>query len=312
MKVSVVGAGAVGGQLAFVLALKQYRQISLIDTAEGLARGKAMDIMQSEPVWCFPGTVEGSSDYSIMEGSSAVVITAGSPRKPGMTREDLFNINYSIIEQVCSNIKKYAPGAVVIVITNPLDIMTYAAWKDTGFDSSRVMGMGGMLDSARYRYFISEVAGCAPDEAEGVVVGPHGESMIPLSGARAAGKPLEEIVGEKAALRVKEKTAGGGKEIVSLLKSGSAHFAPAAAAAEMMDAVFEDSGRAMPACVLASGLWDLPEVYIGLEAKIGREGVKELVKSDISQDDLQLLKGAADKLYKKLEELGITDSDGGK
>ncbi len=312
MKVAVIGAGAVGGQLAFVLALKRYRQIALIDTAEGVARGKAMDIMQSQPVWGFPGTVEGSEDYAIMEGSSAVVITAGSPRKPGMTREDLFNINYSIIDRVCSNIKQYAPGAIVIVITNPLDIMTYAAWKATGFNSSRVMGMGGMLDSARYRYFIAEAAGCAPDEAEGVVIGPHGESMIPLDGARAAGKSLEEIVGEKASLRVKEKTAAGGKEIVSLLKSGSAHFAPAAAAAEMLDAVFNDTGRVMPACVLASGLWDLPEVYIGLEAKIGREGVKKLVKSDISEGDLKLLKEAADKLCKRLEEIGISDSDGKK
>lgn len=309
MKIGIVGAGAVGGQTAFALALKKYRDIALVDIAPGLAEGKAMDIMQSEPVWGFPGKVAGGSDYSLLEGSSVVVITAGSPRREGMSRDDLFKVNYSVMESVCESIKEYAPGALIIVVSNPLDLISYAVRKLSGFDSSRVMGMGGVLDSARYRYFISRFTGCAPDEAEGMVIGPHGAGMIPLSEAFSAGKSVEKAFGKRTAEKIKEHTGAAGKQIVSLLKDGSAFFAPASAISKMIDAISKDKGEILPVSVMASGVWGLPPVYIGLPAKIGRTGVKEVVEKEISNKDLNLLRAAADNIYQRLGELGLAGDE---
>lgn len=278
MKISVVGGGAVGGQLAFLLALKNYPEIRLIDIKEGLAEGKALDMMESAPLLGFTGKVSGHTDIGALEGSDIVVMTAGISRKPGMSRDDLIGINLDIVRGVSEKVRELAPKSVLILVTNPLDITSYAAWKYTGFPPERVMGMAGVLDSARYRYFIAEKAGVIPSDVEASILGPHGDKMVFSPDASAEGKDIRDILSEDDILNMQSRARQGGREILDLLKDGTAYYAPAASAARMVDAILNDSEDVLTASVLARGAFGLPEVYTGLPVILGREGIRKIVE----------------------------------
>jgi len=300
MKISIIGAGSVGGQLAFCLALKNYSEIILVDIDDSLAEGKALDIMESAPIWGFKGKVKGTGDYASVADSDIVVITAGKARTPGMTREDLLHINSSIAGKICGEVKKYAPEAIVINVTNPLDVITYAVFKNSGFPASRVLGMAGVLDTARYRYFISEETGVFPLETEALVLGPHGNSMVVTDRASVSGRSLSEVLDGDKILELKERARNGGKEVVELLKTGSAYFAPSASVMKMIEAIAKDTKEILPCCVFSEGKYGLEEVFIGLPAKLGKSGVEEVIEAEISADELKQLQQTAAELKKTI------------
>jgi len=305
MKISIIGAGSVGGQLAFCLALKNYSEIILVDIDDSLAEGKALDIMESAPIWGFKGKVKGTGDYASVADSDIVVITAGKARTPGMTREDLLHINSSIAGKICGEVKKYAPEAIVINVTNPLDVITYAVFKNSGFPASRVLGMAGVLDTARYRYFISEETGVFPLETEALVLGPHGNSMVVTDRASVSGRSLSEVLDGDKILELKERARNGGKEVVELLKTGSAYFAPSASVMKMIEAIAKDTKEILPCCVFSEGKYGLEEVFIGLPAKLGKSGVEEIIEAEISADELKQLRQTAAELKRTINGLNL-------
>jgi len=308
-KVTVVGAGKYGSTTVQRLAEADIAdEIVMIDIVEGLPQGLALDMNQSRPVVGYRTLVTGTNDYADTAGSDVVVITAGLPRKPGMSRMDLLGVNAKIVSDVTKNIAAVSPDAVIIVVTNPLDQMTTLAADVSGFPKHRVIGQAGMLDSARFAHFISEAARADILDVEAVTLGSHGDTMVPVpSLCSVAGRPLSEVLDEEQAEALIDRTRKGGAEIVGLLKTGSAYYAPSAAAAAMVKAVLTDSGDEMPVCAWMEGQYGIEGVYLGVLARIGAGGVREIIEAELTADEVAGLSEAADAVRAKvadLEQLG--------
>lgn len=289
-KVSIVGAGNVGASTAMYLAQRNLCDIMLIDIVPDMPKGKALDLSQAGPLLNYDLKVEGTDDMSAMAGSDMVVVTAGFPRKPGMTREDLINKNAEIVGPVAENIKKHAPKAFVLIVTNPLDIMTFHAWKITGFPPNRVFGQAGILDSIRFRTFVGWELGVSPVDVQAMVLGGHGDTMVPLpSYTTVAGIPITELIPPERIKAISDRTRDGGGEIVKLLKTGSAFYAPAAATVEMVEAVLTDRKRLVPASAYVNGQYGLKDMYIGVPVVMGAGGIEKVIELKLGKDDLAAL-----------------------
>ena len=306
-KVTVVGAGFYGSTTAMRLAeYNIFEEVVLTDIVEGKAEGLALDMNQSRPVEGFETLVVGATTtadgggYEAIAGSDIVVITAGLPRKPGMSRMDLIEVNAKIVRSVAENVARYAPDAVVIVVSNPLDEMTALTQLATGFPHNRVIGQAGMLDTARFSHFVAEKLGKPIASVETLTLGSHGDTMVPVpSRCKVDGQPLSELLSADEIEELVVRTRNGGAEVVALLKTGSAYYAPSAAAARMAKAVAEDSGAVMPVCAWVDGEYGIDGVYLGVEAEIGREGVRRIVTTDLSADELAALGEAAEAVRAK-------------
>lgn len=306
-KVTVVGAGFYGSTTAMRLAeYNIFEEVVLTDIVEGKAEGLALDMNQSRPVEGFETRVVGATTtpdgggYEAIAGSDIVVITAGLPRKPGMSRMDLIEVNAKIVRSVAENVAQHAPDAVVIVVSNPLDEMTALTQLATGFPHNRVIGQAGMLDTARFSHFVAEKLGKPIASVETLTLGSHGDTMVPVpSRCKVDGQPLSELLSADEIEELVVRTRNGGAEVVALLKTGSAYYAPSAAAARMAKAVAEDSGAVMPVCAWVDGEYGIEGVYLGVEAEIGREGVRSIVTTDLSEDELAALGEAAEAVRAK-------------
>jgi malate dehydrogenase len=304
MRVTVVGAGFVGATTAMRVVQKGLAEVVLIDIIEGLPQGIALDMKQSSPVEGFEPLITGTNDYADTAGSDVVVITAGLPRQPGMSRMDLLGKNAGIVRSVVDQVKDGSPGAIVIVVTNPLDEMTFLAAEASGFPKHRVMGMAGVLDSARLRFFIAEELGVSPSSVEAITLGSHGEAMVPLPRhATVEGKPLAELVDDETQERLFERTRDAGAEIVGLLKKGSAYYGPSASVAQMVNAIAGDTKEVLPVCAWTAGEYGISDVYVGLPARLGRGGVEQIVEMDLNDDELAKLREAAEGIRAKCADL---------
>jgi malate dehydrogenase len=301
VKVTVVGAGFYGSTTVQRIAEAGYAdEVVMTDIIEGKPQGLALDMMQSRPIEGFETRIVGSNDYGPTEGSDVCVITAGLPRKPGMSRMDLLEVNAKIVGDVTRQLIAASPDAVIIVVSNPLDEMTALAAKVAGVDTARVMGQAGMLDTARFKHFVSEKTGVSPLRIEAMTLGSHGETMVPVpSQVTVDGKPLTEALDQAAIDEVVQKTRDGGAEIVGLLKTGSAYYAPSSAAAKMVEAVVKDTGEVMPVCAWVDGEYGIKDVYLGVPAKLGRAGVIEVVELPLADDEVDALRTAADAVRAK-------------
>ncbi|MCB9963315.1 MAG: malate dehydrogenase [Rhodospirillales bacterium] len=293
-KIGMVGAGMIGGTLAHLAGLKELGDVALVDIAEGTPQGKGLDLAESSPVEGFDCHYTGSNEYSVLEGSDVIIVTAGIPRKPGMSRDDLIGINTGIIKTVGENIKKYAPGAFVIVITNPLDVMVEVMQRATGFDPKKVVGMAGVLDSARFRYFLAEEFGVSVEDVSAFVLGGHGDSMVPLVRySTVAGIPLPDLVAMGWSTQEKidaivDRTRNGGGEIVALLKNGSAYYAPASSAIAMAESYLKDKKRVLPCAAKLSGQYGVNGLYIGVPVVIGKNGVEKIIEIKLSPEEQKM------------------------
>jgi len=285
-KVTVFGAGNVGATCAYQLADRNVADVTMIDIVEGMPQGKALDMAQCGAIFDFDAKITGSNDPADVKGSDVVVITSGIPRKPGMDRMDLLKTNAGIIQSVCGAVKQHAPDAIVIVITNPLDIMSFVALKTTGFRRERVMGMAGVLDAARYRRFIAWECGCSVRDVNAMVLGGHGDQMVPLPRfSTVNGITITELIEPDRIDAIVQRTRKGGGEIVKLLKTGSAFYAPAGSAALMCEAILGDTGHIVPVCAYLEGEYGYEGFHLGVPAKLGREGVKEIIELDLAPDE---------------------------
>ncbi|MBI1308334.1 MAG: malate dehydrogenase [Proteobacteria bacterium] len=297
-KIALIGAGQIGGTLALLAAEKNLGDVVLFDVMEGTPQGKALDMSQAGAVEGFSYAIKGTNDYADIKGADVCIVTAGIPRKPGMSRDDLVATNTTIVSQVAEGIKKFAPGAFVIVITNPLDAMVYVMQKVTGFAPEKVVGMAGVLDSSRFVYFLSEKLGVSMKDIKTFVMGGHGDSMVPMVRYTSiAGIPLPEFVKMKK-LTQKElddmvvRTRGGGGEIVNLLKNGSAFYAPAASAISMAQAYLHDEKRLLPAAAYCDGEYGIKGLYVGVPTIIGAGGVEQILEVELSADEEEMLESS--------------------
>ncbi len=308
-KISVIGAGNVGATTALRLAEMELGDVVMVDIVEDMPQGKALDLMESAPVIGFDVNVVGTNGYDETEGSDIVVITSGVPRKPGMSRDDLLSINAKIVKEVTERVVAASPGCILIVVSNPLDAMTYLAHKVSGFPRERVMGMAGVLDSARFRAFIAMELGVSVDNIHAFVLGGHGDDMVPLARyTTVAGVPITELMPAERVEALIQRTRQGGAEIVKLLKTGSAYYAPASSTAEMCEAILKDKKKILPACVLARGEYGLEDVFCGLPAKLGAggvEGIFEIELADEERESLHRSAGHVKELCERIHELGV-------
>ncbi len=295
MKVTVVGAGNVGATCANVIAHKELcNEVILLDIKEGVAEGKSLDMWQTSPINLYDTRIKGcTNDYAQTEGSDVVVITSGLPRKPGMSRDDLIATNAGIVRSVTENIVKYSPNAIIIVVSNPLDVMTYCAFLTSGFPSSKVFGMAGILDTARYRAFLAEALNVSPKDIQAVLMGGHGDTMVPLPRyTTVAGIPVTEMIDTEKLDAIVERTKKGGGELVNLMGT-SAWYAPGAAAAQMVEAIVRDQKRIFPCCAWLQGEYGMKDIYLGVPVKLGRNGIEEVIQLDLNNDEKELLKNSA-------------------
>jgi len=307
MRVTIVGSGFVGATAAMrVLQKGLADDVVLIDIVEGLPQGLALDMRQSAPIEGFEPNVRGTNDYADTAGSDIVVITAGLPRQPGMSRMDLLQKNAGIMRGVVGQVAEHSPQAILVIVTNPLDEMTFLAASVSGFPKERVMGMAGVLDSARLRSFIAEELGVSPTKVEAMTLGSHGDAMIALPRhATVDGKPLPELVDDATLQGLFQRTRDGGAEIVGLLKKGSAYYAPSASIAEMVNAIAGDTKRILPVCAWATGQYGISDVYVGVPARLGKAGVEEIVELDLNDDELHALREAAEGIRTKCRDLRL-------
>lgn len=293
-KIGLVGAGMIGGTLAHLAGLKELGDVVLVDVADGIPQGKGLDLAESSPVEMFDARFSGGTDYSILKDSDVVIVTAGVPRKPGMSRDDLIGINSGIIKTAGEGIKKHAPNAFVIVITNPLDAMVGIMQKVTGFDPKKVVGMAGVLDSARFRYFLAEEFDVSVEDVTAFVLGGHGDSMVPLVRySTVAGIPLPDLVQmgwttQEKLDKIVQRTRDGGAEIVALLKTGSAYYAPASSAIAMAESYLKDKRRVMPCAAQLNGEYGVKGLYIGVPVVIGKNGVEKIINIKLSADEQKM------------------------
>lgn len=303
-KVTVVGAGFVGRTAAMRIAQRGLANVCLVDIIEGWPQGLALDLRHSAPIEGFEVDVVGTNDYKESADSDVVVVTAGLPRQPGMSRMDLLGKNAQIVGEVSELIAEHSPGAVVIVVSNPLDEMTYLTATKTGFPRERVMGMAGILDSARLGAYIAEELKVSPLSVEAMTLGSHGEQMVPLPRqATVDGRPLTELVDAETLERLYERTRNAGAEVVSLLQKGSAFYAPSAAVAKMTHAVLGDTKEVLPVCAWVTGQYGISDVYVGVPARLGRGGVEEIVELDLDDTETEQLRAAAEAIRAKCDEL---------
>jgi malate dehydrogenase len=304
-KVTVVGAGNVGSNTARRIAEDDLADgVVMIDIVEGLPQGLALDISQSAPIEGFEARVVGTNDYADTAGSDVVVITAGLPRQPGMSRMDLLEKNAEIVSGVTKQIAEHSPDSIIIVVSNPLDEMTYLASVVSGFAKERVMGMAGVLDSSRLRYFIAEKLDVPPTSVEAITLGSHGEQMVALPRhATVQGKPLPELVDEQTLEELFARTRDAGAEIVGYLKKGSAFYAPSSSVSAMVNSILADANETHPTCAWTTGQYGISDVYLGVPAKLGRGGVTEIVELDLNDDEMTKLREAAEAIRGKCNEL---------
>ncbi len=303
-KITVIGAGNVGATCAFVLAQKKLGDIVLLDIFEGFAKGKGLDMSQGAQILNYDGKITGTSDYADISDSDVVVVTSGFPRQPGMSREDLIGKNAEIITQVGSGIREYAPDSVIVMVTNPLDLMTYHMQKVTGFPYHRVIGQAGILDSARMTHFIAQEIGCSNEDVQAMVLGGHGDTMVPLPRyTTVGGIPITQLLDQDTIEAISERTANGGGEIVKLLEKGSAFYAPGSAAAIMAESVVKDRKRLLPCSAHLSGQYDLDDIYIGVPVILGKNGIEKIIELELEDSELESLQGSANFYKEQLHEL---------
>ncbi len=290
-KIALIGSGMIGGTLAHMAGLKELGDIVLFDIAEGTPQGKGLDIAESSPVDGFDAKFTGANDYAAIEGADVVIVTAGVPRKPGMSRDDLLGINLKVMEQVGSGIAKYAPDAFVICITNPLDAMVWALQKFSGLPANKVVGMAGVLDSARFRYFLAEEFNVSVEDVTAFVLGGHGDTMVPSSRySTVAGIPLPDLVKmgwttQDKLDKIIQRTRDGGAEIVGLLKTGSAYYAPAASAIQMAESYLKDKRRVLPVAAHLTGQYGVKDMYVGVPTIIGANGVEKIIEIQLDKEE---------------------------
>ncbi len=296
MKISVIGAGNVGATCADAIARKDVaKELVLVDIKEGLAEGKALDMWETAPITPFDTRVKGvTDDYQATVGSDVVVITSGMPRKPGMSRDDLIAKNAGIVESVTNQVIEHSPDAKIIIVSNPLDVMTYCAYLTAKIDSSRVFGMAGVLDTARYRSFLAEELDCSPKDIQAMLLGGHGDTMVPLPRyTTISGIPVTELLDRKRIDEIVERTKKGGGEIVNLLGT-SAWYAPGAAAAQMAEAIAKDTKKIVPACAWLNGAYGFSEIYLGVPVKLSKDGIEEIIELDLNDEEKETLNTSAE------------------
>lgn len=306
-KIALIGAGQIGGTLAHLAAQKDLGDVVLVDIAEGVPQGKALDLAQSGAVEGYDAEMTGSNGYEEIEGADVAIVTAGSPRKPGMSRDDLIEINTNVITQVAENLKKYAPNAFVIVITNPLDAMVWVMQQKTGFDPSKVVGMAGVLDSARFRHFLAEALNVSRQDVSAFVLGGHGDTMVPSARyTTVAGIPLPDVVKmgwitQDQVDKIVERTRFGGGEIVKLLGNGSAFYAPASSAIDMAESYLKDKRRVLPCAAHLTGEYGVEDMYVGVPAVIGAGGVEKVVEISLDDEEQKMFDTSVDAVKELLD-----------
>lgn len=305
-KITVVGAGNVGTTTAQLIAERDLADVALIDIVEGIPQGKALDIQEACPLWNSSARVTGTNSYDDTSGSDIVVITAGLARKPGMSRDDLLLANAKIVNGVAENIAKTSPEAIIIVVTNPMDVMAQLTQKVMGISHKRIIGMGGVLDSARMRTFISLETGITPGEIKTMVLGGHGDQMVPMPRfTTIKGKGISGILPEERLKAVIERTKNGGAEIVGLLKTGSAYYAPAASVVEMIEAIFGNKEEPLPCSVYLDGEYGIKEVYLGVPVRLSSKGIEKIIELELADDEKEALRASAEAVRGLIKKIGI-------
>jgi malate dehydrogenase len=304
-KIALIGAGQIGGTLALLAAQKELGDVVLVDLMEGTAKGKALDLQETRGVTKFDVNLTGggTNDYGVIKDADVCIVTAGVPRKPGMSRDDLLKVNLEAITKVAEGIRTYAPNAFVIVITNPIDSMVYAMYKVTGFPKNRVVGMAGVLDTARFQFFVGEAAGVSPQDVTAMVLGGHGDDMVPLLRySSAGGVPLTKLLDKAKLDAIVDRTRKGGGEIVALLGNGSAFYAPAVSAIAMAESYLLDKKRVLPCSALLDGQYGVKGLFLGVPVVIGAGGVERVLEVDLNDEERALLNKSAESVRKSVAE----------
>ncbi|MCH8125946.1 malate dehydrogenase [candidate division KSB1 bacterium] len=307
MKVTVIGAGHVGATVSQRVADKDIaEEVVIVDILDGIPQGKGLDMWESAPIEVFDTRIVGTNGYEETVNSDVVVITAGIARKPGMSRDDLVNTNTDIVKSVTKSVVEKSPNSIIIVVSNPLDVMTYVAYKVSGFSHNKVMGMAGILDTARYRSFLAMELNVSVRDIQAMVLGGHGDSMVPLPDyTTIAGIPLKHFLSEDKINQIIERTRKGGGEIVSLLKSGSAYYAPGSAAAEMVEAIAKNNHRVLPCAAWLTGQYGISDTFVGVPVKLGASGIEEILEIPLSDGDITALRNSADEVKANIQNLPL-------
>lgn len=302
-KISVIGAGNVGATTALMAAQKELGHIVLLDIVEDMPQGKGLDMCEATPIEASDARITGTNSYSDLKDSAIVVVTAGLARKPGMSREDLQKANAEIVGGIIQQVKEQAPDAIIVMVSNPIDVMTYHAWKISGFPQERVVGQAGILDSARFRFFIAAHLGVSVEDVHAMVLGGHGDSMVPLVRyTTVSGIPISELIEKEDIDNMVKRTRGGGGEIVALLKTGSAYYAPAAATVEMVESIVKDKKRLLPCSAYLTGQYGIKDIFIGVPVILGSSGVERIIELDLESEELQQLQNSSS-IYKQQIEM---------
>jgi malate dehydrogenase len=304
-KLALIGAGQIGGTMALLALQRELGDVVLVDIMDGVAKGKALDLQETRGVLKNDATVTGggTTDYSVIRDADVCIVTAGVPRKPGMSRDDLLKVNLEAITRVATGIKQYAPGAFVIVVTNPLDSMVYAMWKVTGFPKHRVVGMAGVLDTARFQYFVGEAAGVSPQDVCALVLGGHGDDMVPLLRySSIGGAPLTRFLDRARLDAIVERTRKGGGEIVALLGTGSAFYAPAVSAITMAESFLKDQKRVLPCSALLEGPYGIQGLFLGVPVVIGAGGVERIIEVELNEEEQAMLARSVESVRRSVAE----------
>jgi malate dehydrogenase len=305
-KISIIGAGFVGATAAHWAAEKELGDVVVVDIIEGLPQGKALDLFEASPVEGFDARVIGTNSFEETQGSDVVVITSGIPRKPGMSREELLDTNKKIVESVVAQVVAKSPNAILILVTNPLDTMTYLAFKRSGLPRNRVMGMAGILDTARYKSFIAMELNVSVEDIQALLLGGHGDEMVPLPRyTTVSGIPLSQLLPKEKIDRIVDRTRKGGGEIVNLLKTGSAFYAPSASAVQMVESILKDKKRILPCCVYLDGEYGLKDLCFGVPVKLGTNGIESIIEIELSNEEKALVAKSAESVKKTIAELKL-------
>jgi malate dehydrogenase len=303
-KVSIIGAGNVGATATYHIAERVIADLVMVDIEQGTTEAKALDFLHAGPIRGYDVSIQGTNDFSAIADSDVVVITAGVARKPGMDRMDLLKVNTEVVKNAAHAIDSYAPNATVVVVTNPLDVMCRVALRTTGFSMRRVVGMAGILDSTRFRYFVAEALGCAPSDVHAMVLGGHGDQMVPLPRfTTVGGIPITQLLDAATIERLVDRTRKGGAEIVQYLKTGSAYYAPAASAAEMVEAILTDRKTLAPCAAYLRGEYGIENLFVGVPVILGKNGIERIIELELTEDEKQQLATSAAAVRKGMEEL---------